>query len=360
MCTEMMFGGMTAYQIVWYFLMYSFIGWMVEVAYHAVTQGRVVNRGFLAGPVCPVYGFGMLIVFVVIDVVSGTEVSRIGEANAGIVFVCGLVLASLVEFIGGWGLYHAFHARWWDYRKKPFNIGGYVCLEFSIYWGIGALLVVRILHPLVDRFSASLIPEKWGWPVLAVIFAAYYADAVVTVLIVMGLNKKLAELDQLRASMRIVSDDLSERIGTQTLDSMQKIGEGRVQAALARAELRDAMEEKRAEVEREIAVRKAEKEIQNSRRQQEAELCSEQIREKAEAAIKELKLAAKASSEARAEANVRRREEAEERVRQLRAALAKGRMFGPRRILKAFPQLTYEFEVYNSIMKEVREEIYGK
>jgi uncharacterized membrane protein len=123
---------MTLYQIGWYFVMYSFLGWVVEVAYHAVTQGKVVNRGFLSGPVCPVYGFGMLFVFGVIDLVSGTTVSGVARANAGVIFVCGMVLASAVEFIGGWALYHAFHARWWDYRGKPFNLGGYICLEFSI------------------------------------------------------------------------------------------------------------------------------------------------------------------------------------------------------------------------------------
>ena len=63
MGSGIMIAGMTLYQIGWYFVMYSFLGWVVEVAYHAVTQGKVVNRGFLSGPVCPVYGFGMLFVF---------------------------------------------------------------------------------------------------------------------------------------------------------------------------------------------------------------------------------------------------------------------------------------------------------
>ena len=312
-----MIAGMTLYQIGWYFVMYSFLGWVVEVAYHAVTQGKVVNRGFLSGPVCPVYGFGMLFVFGVIDLVSGTTVSGVASANAGVIFVCGMVLASAVEFIGGWALYHAFHARWWDYRGKPFNLGGYICLEFSIYWGLGALLVIRILHPVVDRFSAGLFPEKWGWLVIAFLYTAYVADSVVTIMIVMGLNKKLAELDRLRAGMRIVSDDLSERIGTRTLESMQHIEEGRVQAALARAEIRDAVEEKKAETEKEIARFKAEKE--------------------AESAL--------------------RHEEIEQRIQQLRASLSKGRFFGPRRIFKAFPGLTYDFENYDTIMNQVREDI---
>jgi uncharacterized membrane protein len=251
----------------------------------------------------------MIAVFGVIDSAAGTTVDGIGTVNAGLIFLAGLVLASSIEFIAGWGLYHLFHARWWDYRKKPFNLGGYICLEFSIYWGIGALLVVRILHPVVNRFTAGLLPQRWGWPLLALMYAVWLADSVVTVLIVLGFNKHLAELDDLRTSMRMVSDDLSERIGTQTLESMQRIDESRVQAALARAELRDAVEEAR---------------------------------------------------ENRAALNARRRREAEERARQLRAAIRKRHVFGARRLMKAFPGLSYENEVYNAIMREIRTEIYGE
>lgn len=331
----MMFAGMTLYQIFWYFLMYSCIGWMVEVAYHAVTQGRVVNRGFLAGPVCPVYGVGMIVVFGVIDTIAGTTVDRMDSAHGLVIFLCGMILASAVEFIGGWGLYHVFHARWWDYRDKPFNIGGYICLEFSIYWGIGAVLVVRILHPVVDGISAGLVPVRVGWPVMAGIYLVYLADFIVTVLIVLGFNRHIRELDDLRASMRIVSDDWSERIGTGTLESMQRIDEGRVQAALATAELRDAVEEARSETEREIAKRRARMEAEISRTKAEIARTKEEM--EAESA--------------------RRREALETRIQELSDALSKGRMFGPRRLLKAFPHLSYGVEAYDAIMREIREMI---
>lgn len=346
MDSGLMIAGMTLYEICWYFLAYSFLGWAVEVAFHAVTLGKVINRGFLAGPVCPVYGFGMLSVFAVIDVVSGTLVSEIASANAGVIFICGMVLASVVEFIGGWALYHAFHARWWDYRDKPFNIGGYVCLQFSIYWGLGALLVIRVLHPVVDHLSASLFPEKWGWPIMAVLYVIYVADFIVTVMIVAGLNKKLAELDKLRADMSIVSNDLSEKIGTQTMESMKHIEEGRVQAALAKAEIRDTVVETKAATGKELAKIKAEREVESSRRRQEVE----HIKESAAAKITGVK-------EAYSEAQTRTRAEIEERMHQLRTSLTKGVLFGPRRILKAFPTLTYDFENYDSIMNEVRDDI---
>lgn len=344
-----MIAGMTVYEIVTYFVVYSFLGWVVEVAYHAVTQGKVVNRGFLAGPVCPVYGFGMILVFGVIDVIAGTTAADIGAAHAGIIFAAGMVLASSVEFIGGWGLYHAFHARWWDYRDKPFNLGGYICLEFSIYWGLGAILVTRVLHPAVARFTVGLVPERWGWPLLAGLYAVYAADSIVTILIVLGFNKRLAELDQLRATMRVVSDDLSERIGTQTLESKQHFDENRVQAALARAELRDAIDEARVKTEKELGRWKAESERR-----------SEERREAAAAWLTEARETARASADQRAADNARRRKETEERILQLRASIKRRRVFGPRRLMKAFPKLTYDFRGYDEIMQELREEMREK
>lgn len=353
MSSGMMIAGMTLYQICWYFLMYSFFGWCVEVAYHVVTQGKIINRGFLAGPVCPVYGFGMLVVFAVIDIVSGTTVSEIAQAHGVVIFLCGMILASVVEFIGGWALYHAFHARWWDYRDRPFNLGGYVCLQFSIYWGLGALLVIRVLHPVIDHISAGLFPEKLGWPIMAVFYLIYIADFIVTVMIVAGLNKKLAELDKLRADMRIVSDDLSEKIGTQTMESMQVIDKGRVKAALAKAELRDTVEEKKTEAEKEVAKLKAEGQAGVARTQQEVE----HLKESAASKIESAKETGKAKAEAVSEANARCRAQTEERMHQLHTALSQGEFFGPRRILKAFPGLTFDSENFDAIMDEVRKDL---
>lgn len=353
MDSGIMIAGMTLYQICWYYLMYSFIGWCVEVAYHAVTQGKVVNRGFLAGPVCPVYGFGMLSVFAVIDMVSGTTVSEIAKAHGVVIFLCGMILASAVEFIGGWALYHAFHARWWDYSNRPFNIGGYVCLKFSIYWGLGALLVIRVFHPVIDHISAGLFPEKVGWPIMAVFYLLHLADFIVTVMIVAGLNKKLAELDKLRADMRIVSDDLSEKIGTQTMESMQVIDEGRVKASLAKAEIRDTMEEKKTEASKEVAKLKAEGQAGVARTQREVE----QFKESAEAKIEGVKESGKAKAEAVGEAYARRVSQTEERMHQLRASLSQGKFFGPRRLLKAFPGLSFDSENYDTIMDEIRKDI---
>ena len=237
-------GGFTIYQILWYFLLYSVLGWALEVAFHGVTQGKVINRGFLNGPVCPVYGFGMLLVLLFF----GKGIQGAEEISTGWLFLWGMILATVVELIGGWALDALFHARWWDYRDKPFNFRGYICLEFSIIWGLGICFVVKEVHPALSGAALGLVPERIGWVILALSYAGYFTDVVVTVLTVRGFNQKLEDLDRLRASLRIVSDSMSEVIGTTAITTAQKVEAGQVQAALLRAEFRDAAQETREEL----------------------------------------------------------------------------------------------------------------
>ena len=171
-----MVAGISFYQICWFFLIYAFIGWIVEVIYHAVTYGEVVNRGFLNGPICPVYGFGALTVFAAVNTVAaGLAASAAGapqkaeDINIWIVFFMGMLLTTAVELIAGWALDILFHARWWDYSNKPFNFRGYICLEFSIIWGLGIVFVVRIVHPTIRSYSVAAIDQRYGWPILALI-----------------------------------------------------------------------------------------------------------------------------------------------------------------------------------------------
>ncbi len=249
-----MVAGMSFYQICWFFLIYAFIGWIVEVIYHAVTYGEVVNRGFLNGPICPVYGFGALTVFAAVNTVAaGLAASAAGapqkaeDINIWIVFFMGMLLTTAVELIAGWALDILFHARWWDYSNKPFNFRGYICLEFSIIWGLGIVFVVRIVHPTIRSYSVAAIDQRYGWPILALIFAVLAVDVTVSTAVANGLNKKLKELDQLQRSLRSVSNAMSERIGGNAIYTSQRFGEGKVQAALAKAELRDALQKKRSE-----------------------------------------------------------------------------------------------------------------
>lgn len=238
--------GMSYYQIFSYFIIYSFIGWCVEVVFHAVRYGRVVNRGFLNGPVCPVYGFGVILVFGVLNIIatSFSPTGGVASIPIPILYVLGLLLTSFVEFMGGFLLDKFFHARWWDYRNEKFNIGGYVCLKFSLIWGAGIVLIVRILHPMLIEQNLSRFPEQIGRWILVVMYAAYVTDVIVSALTMMKLNQQLAELEELRQSMRVVSNTLSYVLGEGTFvtEDLIRRGEDRAYAHATAADSMNTLE----------------------------------------------------------------------------------------------------------------------
>lgn len=253
-----MIAGISYYHIFQYFLIYSFLGWCTEVAYAAVCEGRVVNRGFLNGPVCPIYGFGILAVFGTIN----TGLSRFGTGssytNLLLIFLCGMTLTTMIELFGGWALDRLFHASWWDYSDKPFNFHGYICLQFSLLWGIGIVLVVEVLHPMIAVMADRIMPERAGWTLMYVLYIVYAADVMLSVMIMVGLNKRLAELDEMQKKMRVVSNTLSDGIGRSALGTAQYIGEAKVQAALAKAEAMDSLSAVKAEAVDSLSAVKAE------------------------------------------------------------------------------------------------------
>lgn len=233
--------GMTCYQICWYFLIYSFGGWVIEVIFHAVALGKVVNRGFLNGPVCPVYGFGVLSVFAMINTLQSNGY----QMSDGMIFLFGIILATVVELIAGWLLDVCFHARWWDYSDKPLNFHGYICLEFSIIWGLAIVFVVKVFQKYVENHTLPHADSTFGWILLVILYCVYLADFIVAVAVIRGLNKKLTRLNKIRSDMRIVSDKISDTVANTAIDTAQVIDEGKVQTALAKAELRETAEMKK-------------------------------------------------------------------------------------------------------------------
>ena len=148
--------GLTYYEICSDFLIYSFLGWVLEVIYHAVQKGVIVNRGFLNGPVCPVYGFGVVGFLMVLKSINPAV--AIEDTSIILLFAGGTVFCSAVELLAGWLLDKLFHMRWWDYSDEPFNIHGYICLRFSLLWGVACVIVFGILFPTMSDISRSVLP----------------------------------------------------------------------------------------------------------------------------------------------------------------------------------------------------------
>ena len=182
----------------WYFFVYAFLGWCAEVVFAALGKGRFVNRGFLNGPVCPIYGVGLVTVLWCLTPLAG---------NLLWLYLGSVLLTTALELITGFLMEELFHQRWWDYSKMPLNIGGYVCPLFSLIWGVACVLIVDVLHPHVESLIQR-IPEPLGTVLLALFCGILLTDIVVTVATVARLNRRLRQIDDIAASLRKLSDGL--------------------------------------------------------------------------------------------------------------------------------------------------------
>ena len=200
------------YQFLCIFFVYAFLGWCTEVSYAALVTGRFVNRGFLNGPWCPVYGFGVVIVLAALEPLKN---------DLPLLFLGSVVLTSALEWATGFVLEKIFHQRWWDYSDQPFNLNGYICLRFSIAWGLACLFVVKLLHPSV-LLVIRLVPRGLGWTLLALLAAVMAVDLAATVRTIARLNRRLSQLDQLAARIKDASNDFGEDLAKRVLDAAEK------------------------------------------------------------------------------------------------------------------------------------------
>jgi len=128
------------YQIFLLFIIYSFIGWFCEVLYCSFGQKKFVNRGFLYGPICPIYGCGGIMIFAFLMPLSG---------NIFLLFFASMIVTSAIEYFASWVMEKLFDAKWWDYSNYRFNIHGRICLLNSTLFGVMGVVAVRFVHPFI-------------------------------------------------------------------------------------------------------------------------------------------------------------------------------------------------------------------
>lgn len=137
------------------FFLFSFLGWIWESIYCTIVEQKWANRGFLYGPICPIYGFGSLFGLLTYDLVKSSHLLKF---QWWMMFILGFVTSMILEYITSWALEKIFKARWWDYSKLPLNINGRTSVPTSIAFGFVAILVMKILIPLADR-GLDALPE---------------------------------------------------------------------------------------------------------------------------------------------------------------------------------------------------------
>ena len=223
---------MQIYYFMLYFYVYGFLGWCTEVCYASLRERRFVNRGFLNGPICPVYGVGV-----------GIVVFLLAFQDWGLVslYVVSTGLVTTIEGVTGYLMDKIFHHKWWDYSNQPLNIGGYVCLMFSLAWGIACVLIVRVIHPVIYR-GLTWIPFTFGIVILVILSAALFSDVCTTTAGIIKLNKKLEMMEKIAVELKEISDLLGENLHENVMETLERSEEARIHLDMAASELREKWE----------------------------------------------------------------------------------------------------------------------
>lgn len=233
---------LTAAKIFLWLILYSFLGWVYESTLCSITSRSLVNRGFLNGPLCPVYGFGALTV-----ILAFWQEPNISPWN---LFFSSMVLTCTLEYITSWGMEKLFHARWWDYSEYRYNINGRVCLLGALAFGSFSVVLIKVVHPRVMAVVDSL-PAQGLLAAAGLCFITGAVDCFVTVRHILTLNGRLAEiqeaLDAYRSQARQRAESLRENLQARLEESigaaaLEELRGSRPSVALE--ELRERLEQR--------------------------------------------------------------------------------------------------------------------
>lgn len=184
-----------------FFYIYCFIGWIIESTIVSLTEKKLVNRGFLRVPMLPLYGFGALVILFATDLVRD---------NPTLVFICGALSCTLLEYVTGIIMESLFKIKYWDYTGMSFNIKGKICLTTTLFWGFLSLFFNYQLHYLVVKI-VSHISTSALIPVVAVITLIFSADVAYSIKTAFDVKKVLAKLTTIKSEIeKLVSQTIEQ------------------------------------------------------------------------------------------------------------------------------------------------------
>ena len=223
-------------------MIYSIIGWVYESTICSIGQRKLINRGFLNGPYCPIYGTGAVLVLLVLGRIQ----------NPVLLFFAGAALTCSLEYLTSWLMEKLFHVRWWDYSKRKFNIGGRVCLIGAIVFGAFSVVLILVLHPWVKSLTDRLTDTALTW-ICAILLVGIVSDLIVTVKGLLGTHAVFAEYAvllqqkrrELSEKLRLGAEEGRERIRERGSEELAKLREAAELGAEEREKIRRTTEEER-------------------------------------------------------------------------------------------------------------------
>lgn len=203
-------------KLISYFIVYSFLGWVLESVFKTIEAKKIINSGFLHGPFCPIYGTGAIIMYISLSNYT---------LNPIIIFFIGFIVLSVWEYIVGWLLEKAFNTKYWDYSENKFNIRGRVCLMNSIFWGILGAVFIYYVHPFISD-SLDKLPSNIIASTTIILSLIMFVDAIISIIKVRNIEIRIVKLSEIGDNLRERLAELSElreASNNKTLENIQEI-----------------------------------------------------------------------------------------------------------------------------------------
>lgn len=181
-----------------YFFIYGVIGWITEVIFCLIVDKEVVNRGFLKGPICPIYGVGAIFVLLLLEQFKG---------RIGVIFILGILIATVIEYLTSCVLESIFQTKWWDYSNNKFNINGRVCLFNSLLFGVLAVFLVEIIHPFLCKI-VDTAPRELIIIITIILLMVLVIDLVKSIKALLSINSNVYKLENFIQELKKYNLDL--------------------------------------------------------------------------------------------------------------------------------------------------------
>ena len=226
----------TWYQWLTFFFIYCFFGWIFESTYVSAKTGHFVNRGFLRLPLLPLYGTGAVMML---------WVSLPVKDNLFLVYLAGVIAATILEYVTGWGMEKLFKMKYWDYSNQRFNVKGYICLSSSIAWGFLTIFLTEVVHRPIEHYVLGLpvMVNIIFVLITSLLFAADTAESVKTALdlakVLDAMTDMRAELDDIQVQMALLKAETSERVAEAREEAAARLSRMKSGAAVHAAALKD-------------------------------------------------------------------------------------------------------------------------
>lgn len=194
----------------------------MESIFRSIMEKKIINTGFLKGPICPIYGIGAIIMFTFLQSL---------ENNIVLLFLASIIILTLWEYIVGVMLEKMFHTRYWDYSDHKFNIQGRICLSNSIYWGVLGVVFVKYIHPNIQNLVQK-VDIKLLYFIVTILMVAFIVDMIKSIVKIKNIKSTLEKIEELNKEIRekikeikILPKEIQEKEKLIAAEKLQKLVE---------------------------------------------------------------------------------------------------------------------------------------